>query len=88
MSPSQFVHSPNYPNAYDPHDDCTWNIEVAPGHTVNFQFMDFDLEPMPSHAESACPYDYVALYDGPHTESPLLAKVENKYLNFVPVISV
>ena len=63
------VISPNYPNNYDPHDDCGWLIEVDANHVVKFTFEDFDVEP---HA--SCDYDFVALYDGNSTESPLILK--------------
>ena len=78
-SESGFVYSPNYPNSYDPHDDCTWTISVQPGHTVKLQFLDFDLEPSPASARDgstqSCPYDYVAIYDGPTTSANVIAKV-------------
>lgn len=66
-APSGSIHSPNYPNAYDSNDDCSWIIQVDPNHRVQFNFIDFDVEP-----HSNCSYDYVALYDGESEESPLI----------------
>ena len=40
-------------------------IEVAENHRVQFNFVDFDVEP---HAN--CSYDYVALYDGTSENDP------------------
>ncbi len=61
------IHSPNYPNMYDNHDDCAWLIEVDRNHVVQFSFEDFDVEP-----HSNCSWDYVALYDGANESSPLI----------------
>ena len=63
------IMSSNYPQNYDPNDDCEWLIEVAENHVVRFSFEDFDVEP-----HSNCSYDYVALYDGNSTSDPLLLK--------------
>ena len=59
------IHSSNYPNPYNSNDDCSWTIEVAENHRVQFNFVDFDVEP---HAN--CSYDYVALYDGTSENDP------------------
>ena len=59
--------SPNYPNNYDPHDDCGWLIEVDQNHVVKLTFEDFDVEP-----HQNCSFDHVAVYDGNSTDSPLL----------------
>ena len=64
---SGMIQSPNYPNNYDPHDDCGWLLMVDDQHTVNLTFTDFDVEP---HAN--CSYDHVALYDGNSTDAPLI----------------
>ena len=66
-SGSGFIYSPNYPNPYDPNDDCGWLIDVGQGHVVNFEFLDLDLE----HHHN-CTWDHVALYDGPDSEAPLI----------------
>ena len=61
--------SPNYPQNYDPHDDCGWLLEVDKNHVVKFTFEDFDVEP-----HESCEYDFVALYDGNSTDSQLILK--------------
>ena len=66
-APSGSIHSPNYPNPYDSNDDCAWILEVDPNHRIEFTFIDFDVEP-----HSNCSYDYVALYDGPTEQDPLI----------------
>ena len=66
-APSGSIHSPNYPNPYDSNDDCAWILEVDPNHRIEFTFIDFDVEP-----HSNCSYDYVALYDGPSEQDPLI----------------
>ena len=67
VAASGVITSPNYPNMYDDSDDCAWLLEVDENHVVSFTFEDFDVEP-----HSNCSYDYVALYDGANTSSPLI----------------
>ncbi|KAJ8276925.1 hypothetical protein GJAV_G00069430 [Gymnothorax javanicus] len=64
------IHSPRYPNNYPDHSDCSWVINVDPGHRVLFNFSVLEIE---SH--SSCAWDYVAVYDGPSEDSPLLGRV-------------
>ena len=61
------ITSPNYPNNYDPHDDCGWLLEVDNNHAVKLTFEDFDVEP-----HSNCSYDHVSIYDGNSIDAPLL----------------
>lgn len=63
------IHSPNYPSNYNPNDDCGWLVEVDVNHVVELTFDDFDVEP-----HQNCSYDYVAIYDGPNTTSPLIVQ--------------
>ena len=37
------VTSPNYPDAYDPLEYCTWNITAPPGHFVTLDFERIDV---------------------------------------------
>ena len=78
---SGVITSPNYPENYNQNDDCGWLLEVDSTHVVQFQFEDFDVEP-----HSNCSYDYVALYDGSSTDSPLLLLHCGKNLPDPPVI--
>ena len=50
--------SPNYPHDYDHNDDCGYLIRVDVNHAIEFQFLDFDVEP-----HNNCSYDYVAVSD-------------------------
>lgn len=62
--------SPNYPQHY-PHDqDCTWTITVPPGYYIYLHFEHFRLEDGGSH----CPYDYVQIFDGNYSSSPITTK--------------
>ena len=40
------VTSPNYPDAYDPLEYCTWNITAPPGHFVTLDFERIDVSNM------------------------------------------
>ncbi|XP_072883756.1 scavenger receptor cysteine-rich domain-containing protein DMBT1-like [Hemitrygon akajei] len=62
--------SPAYPSSYPNYASCIWYIRVNSNQKINLQFTDFDLE-----ANSGCTYDYVAIYDGPSTNDPLLARI-------------
>ena len=35
--------SPNYPEPYDPLEDCTWDIRAPPGHFVTLDFERIDV---------------------------------------------
>lgn len=61
------ITSPNYPDMYDNHDDCSWLIQVDPNHRIEFEFTDFAVEP-----HSNCSYDYVAIYNGDTEAAPNL----------------
>nr|XP_004225655.1 deleted in malignant brain tumors 1 protein-like [Ciona intestinalis] len=57
--------SPNYPNYYDNKLYCTWLIQMPyQGYIVNLTVIDRQLQ---------YSHDYLYLYDGPSTNSPLLA---------------
>ncbi|XP_064190205.1 cubilin [Anguilla rostrata] len=69
-APSGEIHSPGYPNNYPNNVDCSWVINVDDGHRVLFNFTLLEIEP-----HSSCLWDYVAVYDGPSQDSPLLGRV-------------
>ncbi|KAM9299702.1 embryonic protein UVS.2-like [Gastrophryne carolinensis] len=58
--------SSNYPSNYPNASSCLWLIRV-PGNQVLLQFSAFDVQPT-----SGCTSDYLKIYDGPSTSSPLL----------------
>nr|CAD7596895.1 unnamed protein product [Timema genevievae] len=67
MSPFGQIHSSNYPDNYGHNDDCMWYIEVDQNHVVKLSFIDFDIE-----AGYNCSYDYLRIFDGNTTDSPIL----------------
>ncbi|XP_063226608.1 cubilin [Bacillus rossius redtenbacheri] len=66
-APTGQIHSKNYPNNYDNIDDCEWYIEIDKNHVIMLTFIDFSME---THMN--CSYDYVKVFDGNTTDSPLL----------------
>ncbi|XP_051883694.1 deleted in malignant brain tumors 1 protein-like [Pristis pectinata] len=71
--PNGSITSPGYPYSYPNNADCIWYIRVNSTQVIYLQFTDVDLE-----ATTGCSYDYVAIYNGPTTNSPLLAKLCNE----------
>ncbi|XP_053567000.1 embryonic protein UVS.2-like [Bombina bombina] len=61
------ITSPGYPNLYPPSVDCFWIITAPPQKTVLIYFNVFNLE-----TYTYCRYDYVRIYDGKTTSSPLI----------------
>ncbi|XP_063159632.1 cubilin [Candoia aspera] len=70
QAPQGEIYSPNYPQPYSNNTDCSWVLRVDEGHRIMLNFTDVEIE---SHR--TCSYDYVAVYDGPNREAPLLGKV-------------
>lgn len=64
--------SPNYPNDYPLSVSCNWTISVTPGYFIYLHFEHFHLEH--AYGASECPYDYVEIFDGSSSSSPLIAK--------------
>ncbi|XP_072333725.1 CUB and zona pellucida-like domain-containing protein 1 [Scyliorhinus torazame] len=62
--------SPNYPEVYPNNAQCIWYIRVANGRRITLKLDGFQLE-----ASLQCTNDYVAIYDGASTNSPLIATV-------------
>ncbi|PVD35988.1 hypothetical protein C0Q70_02958 [Pomacea canaliculata] len=66
--PTGIISSPSYPSNYPSNSNCTWNVRVTVGRTVNVQFNGtFNI---PSTVN--CSSDYVQLLNGGHTNSPPL----------------
>ncbi|XP_029114257.1 CUB and sushi domain-containing protein 1-like isoform X1 [Scleropages formosus] len=57
------VLSPEYPEPYPHGQECDWTITVKPDYIVLLFFKQFSLEPS---------YDFLHVYDGPDSLSPLL----------------
>lgn len=63
--PSGNFASPNYPNNYYNSASCTWYIRLDSGTKVTLYFNYFSTE---------SGYDYVYVYDGSSTSSPLIGR--------------
>ncbi|XP_069815839.1 cubilin [Dendropsophus ebraccatus] len=64
------INSPNYPNLYPHNRVCEWRITVPEGRRVTLTIHDLQLQ---EHQD--CNYDYVAVYNGYQSRSPLLEKL-------------
>ncbi|XP_074092298.1 CUB and zona pellucida-like domain-containing protein 1 [Macrotis lagotis] len=62
--------SPNYPNSHPEFAYCVWYIQVDKGYKINLNFKEIFLE-----IDDNCRFDFVAVYDGPSTNSGLLGQV-------------
>ncbi|XP_072333726.1 scavenger receptor cysteine-rich domain-containing protein DMBT1-like [Scyliorhinus torazame] len=62
--------SPNYPEQYPNNAQCIWYIQVAKRHRISLKLDGFQLE-----VSLSCSNDYVAIYDGASTNSPLIATI-------------
>uniref|UniRef100_A0A672MSI3 CUB and Sushi multiple domains 2 n=1 Tax=Sinocyclocheilus grahami TaxID=75366 RepID=A0A672MSI3_SINGR len=61
--PSGLILSPEYPEPYPHGRECDWTVSVMPDHIISLTFNHFSLEPS---------YDFLHVYDGPDSLSPLL----------------
>lgn len=61
---SGVIESPNFPDNYPHHSDCTWTIDVPPGNKLGIEFSHFALEE-PAFGDH-CDYDHmeIARFDG------------------------
>ena len=65
--PGSNITSPNYPNNYPNGKDCQTTIRFAVDQIVTVTFEAFAVE-----AHSTCAWDYLAIYDGDSTNSPMI----------------
>ncbi|XP_040266587.1 embryonic protein UVS.2-like [Bufo bufo] len=63
------VTSPSYPDPYPNLSDCITAIWAPEGHQIVLNFTAFSVE-----YSSSCLYDYLIIYDGGRTDSPLLGR--------------
>uniref|UniRef100_A0A5S6R2C3 Metalloendopeptidase n=1 Tax=Trichuris muris TaxID=70415 RepID=A0A5S6R2C3_TRIMR len=61
--------SPSYPEDYPNDKECIWHFVTTPGHRLQLDFIEFEIEP---HQD--CAYDRIELYDGSSIDSPSLGK--------------
>ncbi|XP_060679965.1 CUB and sushi domain-containing protein 3 [Hemiscyllium ocellatum] len=69
-SSSGFILSPNYPHPYPHGKECDWTITVNNDYIISLTFISFTMEPN---------YDFLYIYDGPDSNSPLIGSfLDNK----------
>uniref|UniRef100_A0A8C6TIS3 CUB and Sushi multiple domains 2 n=1 Tax=Neogobius melanostomus TaxID=47308 RepID=A0A8C6TIS3_9GOBI len=61
--PSGLILSPDYPEPYPHGRECDWKVAVQQDYVISLSFNQFSLEPS---------YDFLHIYDGPDSLSPLL----------------
>ena len=68
LTPGTVITSPNYPNSYANNLDCEMTIRFSHGTKILIEFdPTFEIE----SGSSGCSYDYLEVYDGPSTDSPI-----------------
>uniref|UniRef100_A0A8B9KNH1 CUB and Sushi multiple domains 3a n=1 Tax=Astyanax mexicanus TaxID=7994 RepID=A0A8B9KNH1_ASTMX len=68
---SGFILSPNFPHPYPHSKDCDWFITVHSDYVISLAFISFSIEPN---------YDFLYIYDGPHTNSHLIGTFQDSKL--------
>uniref|UniRef100_A0AAR2JXJ0 CUB and Sushi multiple domains 3a n=1 Tax=Pygocentrus nattereri TaxID=42514 RepID=A0AAR2JXJ0_PYGNA len=68
---SGFILSPNYPHPYPHSKDCDWLISVNSDYVLSLAFISFSIEPN---------YDFLYIYDGPDSNSPLIGSFQDSKL--------
>ncbi|XP_055013071.1 CUB and sushi domain-containing protein 3 [Boleophthalmus pectinirostris] len=66
-----FILSPNYPHPYPHSKDCDWLIAVNSDYVLSLAFISFNIEPN---------YDFLYIYDGPDSNSPLIGSFQDSKL--------
>ncbi|KAM4702806.1 CUB and zona pellucida-like domain-containing protein 1 [Rhinophrynus dorsalis] len=61
------IASPNYPGRHPDFAFCIWHLEVPKNTKIQLSFTEIFLE-----LDPLCRFDFIAVYDGPSTSSPLL----------------
>ncbi|CAK8682879.1 unnamed protein product [Clavelina lepadiformis] len=77
-----YLISPNWPDPYPNNLDCQWVIEAAADYRVVLNLLYIDIE-----YNTNCVVDYLAVYDGPSVNSPMLVKTCGRRLLTDPVYS-
>ncbi|XP_076768323.1 LOW QUALITY PROTEIN: CUB and sushi domain-containing protein 3 [Arvicanthis niloticus] len=68
---SGFILSPNFPHPYPHSRDCDWTISVNADYVISLAFISFSIEPN---------YDFLYIYDGPDSNSPLIGSFQDSKL--------
>uniref|UniRef100_A0A8C9LAD2 Deleted in malignant brain tumors 1 protein n=1 Tax=Pavo cristatus TaxID=9049 RepID=A0A8C9LAD2_PAVCR len=66
------IRSPFYPSNYPDNADCLWEIQVKNNYRIMLTFGSIQLH-------GGCRYDYIEIYDGPPSTSPLLGRICSGY---------
>uniref|UniRef100_G1NGA2 Scavenger receptor cysteine-rich domain-containing protein DMBT1 n=1 Tax=Meleagris gallopavo TaxID=9103 RepID=G1NGA2_MELGA len=66
------IQSPFYPSNYPDNADCLWEIQVMNNYRIMLTFGTIRLQ-------GGCQYDYIEIYDGPPSTSPLLGRICSGY---------
>uniref|UniRef100_A0A4W5NX14 CUB and Sushi multiple domains 3 n=1 Tax=Hucho hucho TaxID=62062 RepID=A0A4W5NX14_9TELE len=66
-----FILSPNFPHPYPHSKDCDWLIAVNSDYVLSLAFVSFSIEPN---------YDFLYIYDGPDSNSPLIGSFQDSKL--------
>uniref|UniRef100_A0A8C5R4Y2 CUB and zona pellucida-like domain-containing protein 1 n=1 Tax=Leptobrachium leishanense TaxID=445787 RepID=A0A8C5R4Y2_9ANUR len=61
------ISSPSYPGRHPHFAYCVWHLETPKNTRIELTFTEIFLE-----IDLACRFDFLALYDGPTTDSPLI----------------
>ncbi|KAM6972968.1 CUB and sushi domain-containing protein 3-like [Aplochiton taeniatus] len=69
--PNGFILSPNFPHPYPHSKDCDWLIAVNSDYVFSLAFISFSIEPN---------YDFLYIYDGPDSNSPLIGSFQDSKL--------
>lgn len=77
-SPEGSIISPNYPESYEAHTECTWKITTSQGSLVQVFILDLDLE-----HHITCSLDYIEFYEITEIEKKTLGKYCSSYPTFI-----
>ncbi|XP_078540689.1 astacin-like metalloendopeptidase [Lissotriton helveticus] len=73
--------TPNFTEVYQNGTNCRWLIRL-PSNKISLQFDDFDVQ-----LTSDCSADFINVYDGGNTSSPVVLKKACGELNLPPLVS-
>ncbi|XP_077137707.1 embryonic protein UVS.2-like [Ranitomeya variabilis] len=67
--PTGVITSPRYPASYPASAECAWVIIAPDGFAVSLNVMEFNVE-----YKKTCTFDYLLVFNGPVTTSPLIGR--------------
>lgn len=66
---SGYMYHPSYPRPYKNNINCLWTVQAPEKYRVRLEFKFFKVE-----YAFGCQNDYVAIYNGPDDNSPLISR--------------